>query len=73
MSDSQQSITVLEELFRKLETATSETREGISSELSSFLNGNIIEHDVPEVFFDEFQKLSRVNKRRSTRWVRWLT
>ncbi|CAI4721870.1 AHG_G0046600.mRNA.1.CDS.1 [Saccharomyces cerevisiae] len=56
MSDSQQSITVLEELFRKLETATSETREGISSELSSFLNGNIIEHDVPEVFFDEFQK-----------------
>ncbi|CAI4760621.1 CDA_G0046700.mRNA.1.CDS.1 [Saccharomyces cerevisiae] len=56
MPDSQQSITVLEELFRKLETATSETREGISSELSSFLNGNIIEHDVPEVFFDEFQK-----------------
>ncbi|AJT34140.1 Hef3p [Saccharomyces cerevisiae YJM1574] len=56
MSDSQQSIAVLEELFRKLETATSETREGISSELSSFLNGNIIEHDVPEVFFDEFQK-----------------
>ncbi|CAI4737524.1 CPG_1a_G0046860.mRNA.1.CDS.1 [Saccharomyces cerevisiae] len=56
MSDSQQSITVLEELFRKLETATSETREGISSELSSFLNGNIIEHEVPEVFFDEFQK-----------------
>ena len=56
MSDSQQSITVLEELFRKLEVATSETRDGISSELSSFLNGNIIEHDVPEVFFDVFQK-----------------
>ncbi|EHN00437.1 Hef3p [Saccharomyces cerevisiae x Saccharomyces kudriavzevii VIN7] len=56
MSDSQQSITVLEELFRKLEVATSETRDGISSELSSFLNGNIIEHDVPEAFFDEFQK-----------------
>ncbi|CAI5062975.1 AVN_HP_G0084330.mRNA.1.CDS.1 [Saccharomyces cerevisiae] len=31
MSDSQQSITVLEELFRKLETATSETREAIQS------------------------------------------
>ncbi|KOG97143.1 translation elongation factor EF-3 [Saccharomyces eubayanus] len=56
MTDSQQSITVLEELFRKLEVATPETRDGISSELSSFLNGNIIEHDVPEVFFDEFQK-----------------
>ena len=59
MSDSQQSITVLEELFRKLETATSETREGISSELSSFLNGNIIEHDVPEVFFEIHQKKLR--------------
>ncbi|CAI4036087.1 hypothetical protein SMKI_14G3040 [Saccharomyces mikatae IFO 1815] len=56
MSDSQQSITVLEELFKKLEIATSETRDGISSELSSFLNGNIIEHDVPEVFFEKFQK-----------------
>ncbi|CAI1691275.1 hypothetical protein SEUBUCD646_0N03030 [Saccharomyces eubayanus] len=56
MTDSQQSITVLEELFRQLEVATPETRDGISSELSSFLNGNIIEHDVPEVFFDEFQK-----------------
>ncbi|CAI4050590.1 hypothetical protein N7582_004954 [Saccharomyces uvarum] len=56
MTDSQQSITVLEELFRKLEVATPETRDSISSELSSFLNGNIIEHDVPEVFFNEFQK-----------------
>ncbi|CAI4052038.1 hypothetical protein SUVZ_14G3060 [Saccharomyces uvarum] len=56
MTDSQQSITVLEELFRKLEVATPETRDSVSSELSSFLNGNIIEHDVPEVFFCEFQK-----------------
>ncbi|CAI7329393.1 BEM_collapsed_G0048590.mRNA.1.CDS.1 [Saccharomyces cerevisiae] len=35
MSDSQQSITVLEELFRKLETATSETRESKQKALNT--------------------------------------
>ena len=56
MSDSQQSIKVLEELFQKLSVATADNRHEIASEVASFLNGNIIEHDVPEHFFGELVK-----------------
>ncbi|CAI4035163.1 hypothetical protein SMKI_12G3080 [Saccharomyces mikatae IFO 1815] len=56
MSDSQQSIKVLEELFQKLSVATADNRDDIASEVASFLNGNIIEHDVPEHFFCELTK-----------------
>ncbi|AJV82463.1 Yef3p [Saccharomyces cerevisiae YJM693] len=56
MSDSQQSIKVLEELFQKLYVATADNRHEIASEVASFLNGNIIEHDVPEHFFGELAK-----------------
>ncbi|CAD6636954.1 HN1_G0028960.mRNA.1.CDS.1 [Saccharomyces cerevisiae] len=56
MSDSQQSIKVLEELFQKLSVATADNRNEIASEVASFLNGNIIEHDVPEHFFGELAK-----------------
>ncbi|AJV47204.1 Yef3p [Saccharomyces cerevisiae YJM541] len=56
MSDSQQSIKVLEELFQKLSIATADNRHEIASEVASFLNGNIIEHDVPEHFFGELAK-----------------
>ncbi|CAI7398526.1 CRE_collapsed_G0038560.mRNA.1.CDS.1 [Saccharomyces cerevisiae] len=56
MSDSQQSIKVLEELFQKLSVATADNRHEIASEVASFLNGNIIEHDVPEHFFGELAK-----------------
>ncbi|CAI6629402.1 ASN_HP2_G0035810.mRNA.1.CDS.1 [Saccharomyces cerevisiae] len=56
MSDSQQSIKFLEELFQKLSVATADNRHEIASEVASFLNGNIIEHDVPEHFFGELAK-----------------
>ena len=56
MFDSQQSIKVLEELFQKLSVATADNRHEIASEVASFLNGNIIEHDVPEHFFGELAK-----------------
>ncbi|SCW02574.1 LAFE_0F09494g1_1 [Lachancea fermentati] len=56
MSDSEQSVKVLNELFEKLSVATAETRDATADEISSFLNGNIIEHDVPEQFFKELQK-----------------
>ncbi|AJV55719.1 Yef3p [Saccharomyces cerevisiae YJM1342] len=56
MSDSQQSIKILEELFQKLSVATADNRHEIASEVASFLNGNIIEHDVPEHFFGELAK-----------------
>lgn len=56
MSDSQQSIKVLEELFQKLSVASADNRHEIASEVASFLNGNIIEHDVPEHFFGELAK-----------------
>ncbi|CAI4643560.1 CDG_1a_G0037420.mRNA.1.CDS.1 [Saccharomyces cerevisiae] len=62
MSDSQQSIKVLEELFQKLSVATADNRHEIASEVASFLNGNIIEHDVPEHFFGELAKGTKDKK-----------
>lgn len=56
MADSAQSLKVLEELFKKLSVATPEDRGEVSVEVASFLNGNIIEHDIPEKFFGELKK-----------------
>ncbi|AET37550.1 uncharacterized protein Ecym_1312 [Eremothecium cymbalariae DBVPG len=56
MSDSAQSIKVLGELFEKLSVATADNREATAVEIASFLNGNIIEHDVPEEFFNNLAK-----------------
>ncbi|SCU97886.1 LAFA_0G13982g1_1 [Lachancea sp. 'fantastica'] len=62
MSDSEQSIKVLNELFEKLKVATPESREATASEISSFVNGNIIEHDVPEQFFESIAKALKDKK-----------
>lgn len=62
MSDNQESIKVLEELFQKLSVATADNREELATEISSFLNGGIIEHDVPEVFFAELKKAVKDKK-----------
>lgn len=56
MSDSAQSIKVLDELFEKLSVANAENREAAAIEISSFLNGSIIEHDIPEEFFKKLNK-----------------
>ncbi|CAM9021711.1 hypothetical protein WICANDRAFT_34195 [Wickerhamomyces anomalus NRRL Y-366-8] len=56
MSDSKQSVEVLNELFTKLSVATPEEREAAATNVASFLNGSIIEHDVPEQFFAELKK-----------------
>ena len=56
ISDSEQSLDILEELFQKLQLASPDETDDISSQLSSFLNGNIIEHDLPEKFFEELRK-----------------
>lgn len=62
MSDSEQSVKVLNELFEKLSVATPENRDATAAEISSFLNGNIIEHDVPEHFFKELAKAIKNKK-----------
>ncbi|AAS50338.2 AAL028Wp [Eremothecium gossypii ATCC 10895] len=62
MSDSAQSIKVLGELFEKLSVATAENREATATEIASFLNGNIIEHDVPEEFFKNLTKAVKDKK-----------
>ncbi|QLL32097.1 hypothetical protein HG536_0C02660 [Torulaspora globosa] len=51
MSDSEQSIKVLNELLEKLTVATPENRQQVATEVASFINGDIIEHDAPEQFF----------------------
>ncbi|CCE66037.1 hypothetical protein TPHA_0O00680 [Tetrapisispora phaffii CBS 4417] len=62
MSDSEQSVKVLNELFEKLSVATPETRGEVSVEVSSFLNGGIIEHDIPEQFFAQLNKALKDKK-----------
>ncbi|CCH60937.1 hypothetical protein TBLA_0D04410 [Henningerozyma blattae CBS 6284] len=62
MTDSDQSIKVLNELLEKLTIATPETRSEIAVEISTFLNGNIIEHDAPEKFFLDLQKALKDKK-----------
>lgn len=62
MSDSAQSVKVLNELFEKLTVATADDRSAIATEVATFLNGNIIEHDVPEEFFTKLAKAIKDKK-----------
>lgn len=62
MSDSEQSIKVLNELLGKLTVATPETRNDVATEVASFINGDIIEHDAPKVFFDGLLKAIKDKK-----------
>ena len=62
MSDSAQSVKVLNELFEKLSVATPDNRSAAAVEVASFLNGNIIEHDVPEEFFANLKKALKDKK-----------
>lgn len=56
MADSKQSVEVLNELFQKLSVATADEVDVAATNVSSFLNGSIIEHDVPEEFFKQLKK-----------------
>ncbi|EDO18641.1 hypothetical protein Kpol_1048p72 [Vanderwaltozyma polyspora DSM 70294] len=62
MSDSQQSIEVLGQLMAELKICENDNISNISTEISSFINGNIIEHDIPENFFIELNKGIEDNK-----------
>lgn len=62
MSDSEQSIKVLNELLGKLTIATPEKREQVATEVASFINGDIIEHDAPEQFFSGLFKAIKDKK-----------
>ncbi|ODV61402.1 translational elongation factor 3 [Ascoidea rubescens DSM 1968] len=53
---SQNSHKVLAELFSKLSVATPEERDGAAANVASFLNGSIIEHDIPYDFFQQLKK-----------------
>ncbi|VEU22238.1 DEKNAAC103242 [Brettanomyces naardenensis] len=53
MSDSTQ---VLDELFQKLSVAPADEVDAIATNVSSFLNGPIVEHDVPYEFFQKLNK-----------------
>lgn len=55
-AESKQSVEVLSELFNKLAVATPENVHEAASNVSSFLNGEIIEHDVPVEFFQQLEK-----------------
>lgn len=59
MSDS---IQVLNELFGKLAVATPDNRAEVATEISSFLNGNIIEHDIPVQFFKQLEEALKDKK-----------
>lgn len=62
MSDSEQSIKVLNELLEKLTIATPENRQQVATEVASFINGDIIEHDAPEQFFNGLFKAIKDKK-----------
>lgn len=55
-SESKQSAQVLSELFQKLTVASADDVSAAASNVSSFLNGNIIEHDAPVDFFGQLTK-----------------
>ena len=55
-AESKQSVEVLAQLFNNLSVATPETVDAAASNVASFLNGEIIEHDVPVEFFAELKK-----------------
>ncbi|GMM32902.1 translation elongation factor EF-3 [Saccharomycopsis crataegensis] len=52
----QQSEKVLTELFSKLTVASADERDAAAANVSSFLNGSIIEHDIPLEFFEQLKK-----------------
>ncbi|GME66959.1 unnamed protein product [[Candida] boidinii] len=54
-SESVQSEEVLSELFNKLTVSTPEDVDAAAANISSFLNGSIIEHDVPYEFFQKLE------------------
>ncbi|KAF6015442.1 Translation elongation factor EF-3 [Brettanomyces bruxellensis] len=56
MADSNQSEQVLDELFEKLSLASPDELHDVAANVSSFLNGPIVEHDVPFEFFQKLQK-----------------
>lgn len=62
MSDSQESLKVLEELFKSLSVADADSRQTVAVEMASFLNGSIIEHDIPEKFFAELKAAAKDKK-----------
>ncbi|CAR30900.1 hypothetical protein ZYGR_0P02030 [Zygosaccharomyces rouxii] len=62
MSDSQQSVEVLNQLLARLSVATPDNRDEVATEVSSFVNGNIIEHDAPEHFFNGLAKAIKDKK-----------
>lgn len=55
-NESKQSEQVLSELFSKLTIASAEERDAAAANVSSFLNGSIIEHDIPLEFFQKLDK-----------------
>ncbi|GMM31077.1 translation elongation factor EF-3 [Martiniozyma asiatica (nom. inval.)] len=61
-AESKQSVEVLNELFGKLSVATPETVDAAAANVSSFLNGEIIEHDVPVEFFAQLKKAIKDKK-----------
>lgn len=62
MSDSQESLKVLEELFKSLSVADADSVHDVAVEMASFLNGSIIEHDIPEKFFTELKNAAKDKK-----------
>ncbi|GMF03155.1 unnamed protein product [[Candida] boidinii] len=54
-SESVQSEEVLSELFNKLTVSSPEEVDAAAANVSSFLNGSIIEHDVPYEFFQKLE------------------
>lgn len=56
MADSSHAKEVLDELFKKLSLASDDELHDVSVNVSSFLNGPIVEHDVPYEFFQKLDK-----------------
>ncbi|GME77594.1 unnamed protein product [Ambrosiozyma monospora] len=61
-AESKQSAEVLAQLFSKLSVATPETRDAAATNVASFLNGEIVEHDVPYEFFQSLAKAIKDKK-----------
>ncbi|QPG73213.1 translational elongation factor EF-1 alpha [Brettanomyces nanus] len=56
MSDSSHAEQVLDELFQKLSVASADDLDDVATNVASFLNGPIVEHDVPYEFFQKLDK-----------------
>ncbi|ODQ78662.1 hypothetical protein BABINDRAFT_162368 [Babjeviella inositovora NRRL Y-12698] len=64
-SEQKYSVEVLSELFSKMAVAGPEDRNAAAGNLANFLNGSIIEHDVPVVFFEQLES-SLIGKKDET-------